>query len=70
MGWPADVDMRSGSRARDGSAECEEGDSISAQEVQQGLALSPVRMKRDIHRIAMVETPAIVYRPLSKNAHW
>ena len=62
-----DVNMRSGSCSRNRLAKCQKRNAIGAQEAQQRLSLRAIRMERNVHRIAMIEPPAIVNGALAKN---
>src|SRR5690242_21800383 len=67
MGRPADVDVWTGRGPRDRTAKRQERNCVALEEIQQRLAFGTVRMKRDVHRVAMVQPPAIVNRALPED---
>ena len=60
------MNVRAGSHARDRAAKRREGNPVAAQEVNQRLAFGPIRIQREVHRIAMIEMPLVVNRALSE----
>src|SRR5882724_5478640 len=64
-----DVNVRSGSRAGDSFTKGQERNAIGPQEAQQCLPLRAIRMKGDIHRVVMIQAPAIVNRTLTENGN-
>ena len=64
------MDMRTSCSSGNGAAKCQIRDSVSLQKVQQALAFWTVRMKRNIHCVAMVQAPAIVNGALTKHGDW
>ena len=62
--------MRSSGGSRNRFTKRQERNAIGAQEAQQGLPLRSIRMKGDVHRVAMIKVPAIVNSALAKNSNW
>src|SRR5882672_12416385 len=63
-----DVNVRSGGRTRNRLTKREKRNAVGAQETEQRLSLRAVGMKRHIHRVVMIEAPAIVNRALAKDS--
>src|SRR6185295_1611777 len=64
----ANMNMRSGGCPGDRLAKREERNAISAQEAKQRLSLGAIGMQRNVHRVVMIEAPAIVNRTLTKHS--
>ena len=67
MRWKADVNMRSGSHARNGRSKCREGNTVRPQEVHQRLRLRSIRIHRDVHRVPVIQMPLIMNGALAKD---
>ena len=67
MRWFADVNVWTGRSARNGRAKREERYRVALQEIQQRLAFGTVGMKLNVHRVVMVQPPAIVNRALAED---
>ena len=67
MRWPADVNVGTSGGARNRRAKREERNRVPLQEVQQRLVFGTVGMKLNVHRVVMVQPPAIVNRALAEN---
>ena len=67
MRRPPDMNMRSGCGAWYRLTKREKRNPIRAQEAKQRLTFRAVRMERNVHRVAMIETPAIVNGALTKH---
>src|SRR4029079_4593778 len=63
----ADVYVWTSGGAWNRRAKCEIRDSVPLQKLQQRATLRAVRMKLDIHRVVVVQPPAIVNSALSKH---
>ena len=48
-------------------AKCRERNSIAAKEIHQRLTFWSIGVQRNVHRVMMIEPPAIVNRTLAKN---
>ena len=60
--------VSAGGAAGHSVAECYEGDSLGSEISHQRLALRAIRMYRDVHRVAMIESKVIVDCRLAKGA--
>src|SRR5690348_17206979 len=69
MRWFADVNVWTGRGTGNGRAKGEERNRVALQEIQQRLAFGAVRMKLNVHRVVMVQAPAIVNRALAENSN-
>src|SRR5687767_13354875 len=67
MRWSTDVDVWTSRGARNGRAKSQIRNSVSLEKIQQSLAFGAVRMKRNIHRVVVVQAPAIVNRALTED---
>src|SRR4026207_1803087 len=67
MRRPADVNVWTSRRAGDRRSESRIRNSVQLKKIQERLPFLAVGMKRDIHRIAMIQSPSLVNRALSKN---
>src|SRR5690349_17239854 len=69
MGWSTDVNVGTSRGARNRAAKRQKGNSIAFEKIQQRLAFGTVRVKRDVHRVAVVQPPAIVNRALAEDGN-
>src|SRR5512143_3322541 len=67
--WPTDVNMGASRRSNDGAPESYERHAGTPQMSDQRLAFRAVRVKRDIHRVPMIESHPVMRRRLAKRAH-
>src|ERR1051326_285837 len=67
--WSTDVNVWPGCGAGDRLAERRIWNPVLLQKVQQRAAFGAVRMKLNIHSVAMVQVPAVVNRSLSKDCN-
>src|SRR5687767_11246683 len=67
MRWPTDVDVWTSGRTRNRRTKSEIRDAVSLQVIQQRLAFGAVRMKRDVHGVAMVQPPAVMNSALAED---
>ena len=56
----ADVDVRAGGRTRYRVMKSGEGNSVAPEICHQRLSFDALRIDADIHRVAMIQTPAIM----------
>src|SRR6476646_4008346 len=69
MRWSADVNVWASGRAGNRRAKRQKRNGVAFQKVQQRLTFGTVRMKRDIHRVVMIQPPAIVNRALAEDGN-
>src|SRR5690349_15806435 len=67
MGWSTDVDVWTGCGAPNRAAKRQERNRVALEKIQEGLAFGAVRVKRDVHRVVMVQAPAVVNRALAED---
>ena len=67
MRWSTDVNVRTGSGAGNSRAKCRIRNAVSFEKIQQRPAFGAVRMKLDVHRVAMVQAPAFVNGALAED---
>ena len=68
-GRPADVDMRAGGGARNRATKSKERNTRLTEMIDERFAFDAVGMKRDVHRIPMVETQSVVGFRLAQCGH-
>src|SRR5689334_10361937 len=69
MRWATDVNVRTSCGAGNRRAKGEERNTVAFEKVQQRLAFGTVGMKLNVHRVVMVEAPAIVNRALAEDGN-
>ena len=69
MRWSADVNVWTSSRARNRRAKRRIRNAVALEKIQERQAFGTIRMKRNVHRVAVVQPPAIMYCALAKNGN-
>src|ERR1044072_10036640 len=68
MRWSTDVNVWTSRGAGNRRAKCEVRNSVAFKKVQQRLTFSTVRVQRDVHRVVMVQPPAVMNRALAEDS--
>src|ERR1051326_6547087 len=68
MRWSTDVNGWTSRGAWNRRAKGEVRNAVAFQEVQQRLTFSTVRVQRDVHRVVMVQPPAVMNRALAEDS--
>jgi len=64
------MDVWSGRGSRDGRSKSQIRDPVLLQKPEQRLSFRTVGMERDVHGVAMVQSPAVVNWSLSEDGYW
>ena len=67
MRWSTDVNVRAGGGPRNRGAKSQIRNAVLLQEVEQRAAFDAVRMKLNVHGVAMVQAPTLVNRALAED---